>query len=307
MRRLSIILILPILLLLSLGVEAQELRATVEVNTDKIQGTNKDVFESLQTALNEYLNNTKFSSAQIAPNERVECRLILTVAEYADDRIKAELAVQSSRPVYNSTYTTTLLNFRDNKVEFDYRLGDNLIYNEMEPQNNLTAILDYYANLILAVDFDSFSQRGGEPFYERLNTIVRRAQSGGETGWKSFEDNRNRAALLATFTDPRIAVFRDMIYTYHRRGLDEMVTSPDKGREAITSTISSTLPAIFEADPMAFALTLFRDAKLDELVNIYSKSPQNEREGVAKILLEIYPTDRTRIADIKTPPDPNAR
>ncbi len=295
------------MMFLSFSIDAQELKATVEVNTDKIQGTNKDVFDALQTALNDYLNNTKFSSAQIAANERVECRLILTVAEYADDRIKAELAVQSSRPVYNSTYTTTLLNFRDNKVEFDFRLGDNLIYNEMEPQSNLTAILDYYANLILAVDFDTFSLHGGEPFYERLSSIVQRAQSGGETGWKTFEDNRNRAALLSTFTDPRTSVYRDLLYTYHRRGLDEMVISPDKGREAITETISSTLPALYEADPMAFSLTLFRDAKLDELVNIYSKSPQTEREGVAKILLDIYPTDRTRINDIKTPPDPNAR
>ncbi|MCM1029403.1 MAG: DUF4835 family protein [Pseudoflavonifractor sp.] len=300
------LLILCALMLAALpSLRGQELKAVVEVNTDKIQGTNKDVFESLQNALNDYLNNTKFSSAQIAANERVECRLILTVAEYADDRIKGELAIQSSRPVYNSTYTTTLLNFRDNKVEFDYRLGDNLIYNEMEAQSNLTAILDFYANLILAIDFDSFSPKGGQPFIERMSAIVQRAQSGGETGWKPFEDNRNRAALLATFTDVQMAPFRDLIYAYHRRGLDEMVTSPDKGRAAITETISTVLPALYEADPMAFAITLFRDAKLDELVNIYSKSPQAEREAVAKMLLDIYPTDRTRIADIKTPPDPN--
>lgn len=279
---------------------AQELRATVEINTDMIQGTNKDVFNSLREAIDDYLNTTRFSEAQIAPRERIECRLMLTVSEYADDHIKGELTVQSSRPVFNSSYTTNLLNIRDSKIEFDYRIGQPLVYNEMEQETNLNAILDYYANLILAVDFDSFSPKGGDPFYSRLSSIVQKAQSSGETGWRTFEDNRNRAAILAAFNDPSALPFREMIYVYHRRGLDEMATSPDKGREAITNSLEA-LRKINDADPMSMALIIFRDTKLDELVNIYSKSPQSERDIAAGILQPLYPTDRERIDLIKKP------
>lgn len=298
-------LLLSIISLLCLALpatNAQELRATVEINTDLIQGTNKDVFEALREAVDNYLNNTRFSQAQIAPVERIECRLMLTVSEYADDRVKGELTVQSTRPVYNSTYTSTLLNIKDSNVEFDFRTGEPLVYNEMEAATNLNAILDYYAYLILAVDFDSFSSRGGEPFFERLSTIVQKAQSSSEIGWKTFEDNRNRAAMLAAFTDPSTSAVRDMYYTYHRRGLDEMVTSPDRGRSAITESLGA-LDKVRDADPMSIALTIFHDTKLDELVNIYSRSPQSEREGVAKMLLELYPTDRDRIDLIKNPPE----
>lgn len=286
------------------AVNAQELRATVEINTDLIQGTNKDVFEALREAVDNYLNNTRFSRAQIAAVERIECRMMLTVAEYADDRIKGELTVQSTRPVYNSTYTSTLLNIKDSNVEFDFRKGEPLVFNEMEAATNLNALLDYYAFLILAVDFDTFSPRGGEQFFERLATIVQKAQSGSETGWKTFEDNRNRAAILAAFTDPSTSSVRDMYYAYHRRGLDEMFTAPDRGRSAITESLYA-LERVRDVDPMSIALTIFRDTKLDELVNIYSKSPQTERESVAKILTELYPTDRNRIDLIKNPPETN--
>ena len=160
----------------------QELKATVEINTDMIQGTNKDLFDALRESIDDYLNTTRFSQAQIAANERIECRLMLTVAEYADDHVKGELTIQSSRPVYNSTYSSTLLNIKDSKIEFDFRMGQPLVYNEMEAETNLNAILDYYAFLIMAVDFDSFSPRGGEPFYERLAALVQKAQSNGETG-----------------------------------------------------------------------------------------------------------------------------
>lgn len=294
--------IISLLYLALPAVNAQELRATVEINTDLIQSTNKDVFEALREAVDNYLNNTRFSQAQIAPAERIECRLMLTVSQYADDRVKGELTVQSTRPVYNSTYTSTLLNIKDSNVEFDFRIGEPLVYNEMEAATNLNAILDYYAYLILAIDFDSFSPRGGEPFFERLSTIVQKAQSSSEIGWKTFEDSRNRAAILAAFTDPSTSAVRDMYYTYHRRGLDEMVTSPDRGRSAITESLGA-LDKVRDAAPMSIALTIFHDTKIDELVNIYSKSPQSEREGVAKMLLELYPTDRDRIDLIKNPPE----
>lgn len=277
---------------------SQELNCTVEVNSQQVEGTNKSVFETLQEAMSTYMNETKFSNAIFSPNEKIECRIFLTVKEYTDDRIKGELQLQLSRPVYNSTYTTTLFNFRDTKVEFAYREGDPLIFNENTVENNLTAILDYYAYLFLAIDFDSFSPKGGQPFYDRAQSGVQQAQSIGEVGWRTFEDTKNRAAVLSSFTDTNTSGIRNLIYDYHRKGLDEMVTSPDKGRAVITESLKE-LKTVADNSPMSVALSLFRDSKLDELVNVYSKAPSSERDAAYDILQPIYPTESERLDKIK--------
>ena len=283
-----------------LGAQAQEFRATVEVNSQQIEGTNKNVFETLKEALNTYMNETKFSDATFSPNEKIECRLFFTIAEYSDDRMKGDLQVQLSRPVYNSTYTTTLFNFRDQKIEFDYREGDPLIYNESMSENNLTAILDYYANLLLAIDFDSFSPLGGQRFYDRAQSIVQQQQSSGEIGWRTFEDNKNRAAVLNSYTESNTSGIRNLLYNYHRKGLDEMVTSPDKGRAVITESLEE-MKKIGENAPISVALSILRDAKLDELVNVYSKAPDTERTKAYDILQPLYPTEQQRLDKIKNP------
>lgn len=295
--------ILPAILLciagsIGFGADAQELKCNVEVNSQKIEGTNKSVFESLKSSISDYLNENKFSTATFSPNERLECRFYLTVSEYVDDRIKGDIQVQLSRPVYNSSYTTTLLNFKDTRVEFDYKDGDPLVFNENEQQNNLTAILDYYAYLLLGIDFDSFSPGGGQPFFDKAQSVVQAAQSGGEIGWKAFEDTKNRAAVISVFTDANTAPIRDLLYKYHRKGLDEMVQSPDKGRATITESLKD-LQTIYKNAPMSVGLSMFRDAKLDELVNIYSKAPSSEREAAYEILQPIYPTETDRLEKIK--------
>ena len=277
---------------------AQELLCTVEVNTDQVNGTYKQVFETLQQAITEYMNTTVFTNTQIAANEKIECRLFFTVKEYTDDVVKGDLQIQSMRPVYNSSYTTTLINFRDTKVEFTYREGEPLVYSLNNMESQLTAILNFYAFLVIAVDFDSFSPKGGEPYFERLKQIVQMAQSSGETGWKAFEDTKNRSAVLASFTDAPASVIRDAMYQYHRQGLDLMSTSVDKGRASVTESLDA-IAKIYSAAPMPVALSMFKDAKLDELVNIYSKAPQREREAVYKLLEPIYPTERERLEQIK--------
>lgn len=279
---------------------AQELNCQVEVNSQSIQGTNKSVFETLQTAISEYFNDRKWTNAQFAPNEKIDCRFFLTVKEYDNDRIKGDLQVQLSRPVYNSTYTTTLFNFKDTKVEFDYREGNPLVFNENAIEDNLTAILNFYAYLFLALDFDSFSPNGGQPYFDRAATVVQMAQSGGEVGWRAFEDTKNRSAVLSSYTDPNAVGMRTLLYHYHRRGLDEMVTSPDKGRAAITESLKE-VEKLYKAAPMSVGLSIFRDSKLDELVNVYSKATQTEREEVYNLLQPIYPTDRERLDKIKNP------
>lgn len=279
---------------------AQELLCSVEINTGSIEGTYKSVFDELKQSITEYMNENKWTDAQFYPNEKIECRLFLTVKEYSDDRIKGDLQVQLSRPVYNSTYTTTLLNFKDNKIEFDYREGDQLIRNDNSWDSNLTGILDFYAYLFLALDFDSFSLRGGQPYLDKASSVVQMAQSSGEIGWKMFEDTKNRSAVLNSLTDANTGMIRDMNYQYHRKGLDEMVTSPDKGRAAITESLKA-IGQVYSNQPMSVALSMFRDAKLDELVNLYSKAPQNERDDVYELLRPIFPTDTERLDKIKKP------
>lgn len=294
------LLIIGIILFFNWRAQSQELLCTVDINTSAIEGTNKSVFETLQQAISEYFNETKWTNAIFSPNERIECRFFLTVRDYNNDRIKGDLQVQLSRPVYNSTYTTTLFNFKDTKVEFDYREGEPLIYNENTWTNNLLGLLDYYAYLFLALDFDSFSPNGGQPYFDKVATIVQQAQSSGEIGWRTFEDNKNRSAVLSAFTDANTSGMRDLLYQYHRKGLDEMVTSPDKGRGVITESLQN-LKKIYDQNPMSVALSIFRDSKLDELVNLYSKAPQNERDDVYDLLQPLYPTDRQQLEKIKKP------
>lgn len=280
---------------------AQELNCTVEINSDKVPGSNKSMFETLQSAINDYFNTTTFTNAKFSPNEKIECRFFLTINEVNDNTYTGDIQVQSIRPVYNSSYTTTLLNFKDSKVEFTYQEGEPLIFSENSMESQLTAILNFYAYLFLAIDFDSFSPRGGQPFFDRLAQIVQMAQSSGETGWRQFEDTKNRSAVLSAFTDQSTSGLRDMLYEYHRKGLDEMSVSPDKGRAGITNSLDY-LTKMYQVNPMSVGLSMFKDAKMDELVNIYSKAPQTERDRVYNLLKDIFPTEMERINNIKNPP-----
>lgn len=289
-----------IMLFLPVRAAAQELNCTVEVNTGSIEGTYKNTFDELKEKITEYFNDNKWTNTQFSPNEKIECRFFLTVKEYADDKIKGDIQVQLSRPVYNSTYTTTLLNFKDTRVEFDFREGDQLIRNDNSWDSNLTGILDFYAYLFLALDFDSFSLKGGQPYFDKASSVVQMAQSSGEIGWRAFEDTKNRSAVLSSFTDANTGVIREMNYQYHRKGLDEMVTSPDKGRAVITESLKA-IGEVYENAPMSVALSMFHDAKLDELVNIYSKAPQTERDAVYELLKPIYPADSERLEKIRKP------
>ena len=289
-----------LLLLAAPIVKGQELNCTVEFNTDQVSGTNKSVFETLREAVSDYMNTTVFTPAQFSTNEKIDCRLFFTIKEQSDDGvIKGDLQIQSSRPVYNSSYTTTLINFKDSKIDFTYQEGEPLNFTVNTMENQLTAILNFYAYLILAFDFDSFAPNGGEPYWERLKQIVQMAQSSGETGWKAFEDTKNRSAVLTAFTEGRGGeALRKMIYDYHRLGLDQMALSVDKGRASVTESLDA-INTVYSLQPMSVALSMFKDAKLDELVNVYSKAPAEERTKVYNLLQPIYPTDEQQLVKIK--------
>jgi hypothetical protein len=291
-----------IFILLSLAsspsLSAQELNCQVTVDFSQVQGTNTSVFKTLESAIADYVNTRKWTNTQISPAEKIECKMFFTIKTYEEPTMSGDLQVQSSRPVYNSSYTTTLLNFKDNKLEFDYQEGEPLIFSENSMESNLTAIINFYVYLILGMDFDSFSPRGGDPYYQLARNVVQMAQSSGESGWKAFEDNRNRNAVLNTFTEQSTAGLRDLLYEYHRTGLDEMSMSPDKGRAKITSTLDY-VKSVYETQPMAVGVSMFKDAKLDELVNLYTKAPEEERKRVYELLYSIYPTETQRLDMIK--------
>lgn len=285
---------------MAITANAQELNCTVEVNADQIQNSSKEVFETLEQAIAEYVNTNKWTNAQFAVNEKIECRMYFTIKTYDSDKFTGDLQVQSLRPVYNSSYTTTVLNFRDTNIEFTYIENEPLVYSELTMESNLTAIINFYCFMIIAMDFDTFSPEGGTPYYESAANIVRLAQSSGEAGWKAFEDNKNRSAVLSAYTDNATRGMRSILYNYHRLGLDQMAVSVDKGRATVTQCLEE-LKKVYDAAPMSVCLSIFRDSKLDELVNIYSEAGTTEKNKVYELLYPLYPTEGTKLNKIKEP------
>ena len=283
--------------------EATELLCEVEVNSDKITDGSREIFNELQEKVTDYMNTTKWTNAIFGTNEKIHCKLMFTISSWDNSSglMKGDLQIQSSRPVYNSSYTTAIINFKDAKVDFNFETGQQLVFSEMEMQDNLTAILNFWAYMIIALDFDTFELKGGDPYYELAANIVRMAQSTGESGWKAFEDNTNRNAVLSAFTDTQTSPIRDILYEYHRLGLDQMVVTVDKGRATITHTLEN-LGKIYQVAPLSVCLTMFKDSKLDELINIYSKANMTEKESVYEMLYQVYPSENTKLEDIKKTP-----
>jgi hypothetical protein len=275
--------------------QAQELNARVVVNSDKIQGTNKQVFTSLQTALTEFVNSHKWTDATFSANERIDCTMTIVINEQTDNNFKSEIQVQARRPVYNSGYATTILNFQDRQLDFEYVEFSPLEYTNNTLESNLTATVVYYIYLILGLDFDSFSAKGGSSFFQQAQQIVNLAQSQPSwNGWKAFDSDRNRHAIATALTENNSDTFREMWYNYHRKGLDEMAANADRGR----TTILEALPALEQlksARPSSVLLQIFSDSKLDEVIAIYSKANMQEKQAGFKMLSNLYPTASTRL------------
>ena len=276
-----------------------ELNARITINSDKIQGSDKQVFTTLQSALTEFVNNRRWTDATFAINERIDCSMTIIVNEQTDNSFKAEIQVQARRPVYNSSYSTTLFNHRDTEFDFEYVQFEQLEYTENTLSRNLTATIVYYIYIILGLDFDSFSPLGGKTYFDQAQQIVNIAQSQGTwNGWRAFEKDDNRHGLITALTDNTSEIFRNLWYTYHRKGLDEMAGNPDRGR----MTIIEALPALQEIKstrPTSVILRLFADAKLDEIVSIYSKATTQEKQEGYELLFNLYPTESTRLESLK--------
>lgn len=276
-----------------------ELNARITINSDKVQGSDKQVFTTLQEALMEFVNNRRWTDATFGINERIDCSFTIIINEQTDNSFTGEIQVQASRPVYNSSYTTNLFNFRDTELNFEYTQFEPLEYTENTLNSNLTATIVYYIYIILGLDFDSFSPLGGRVYFDQAQQIVNLAQSQGSwNGWRAFEKDDNRHGLITALTDNTSETFRNFWYTYHRKGLDEMAGNPDRGR----TTIIEALPALQEVKsvrPTSVLLRLFSDSKLDELVLIYSKATTQEKQAGYKMLFELYPTAGSRLESLQ--------
>lgn len=266
-----------LLICLSCGALAQDLNARVTVVAPKIQTTNKRIFQSLETAMKDFLNGRKWIIDPILPQERLDCSFVLNVTAWdGGSTFSGELQVQSSRPVFNSAYTTTLLNINDKDFDFTYNEGQTIDYSDQTFISNLSSVMAYYAYIIAGFDYDSFSLNGGSPYFALTQRVVINAQTSSYKGWKAFDDNINRYWLSENLNNKTYAPLRGVMYDYHRNGLDIMADNAAKGRKAI----AALLPTLAETDRTrlgAMFPLIFFTAKSDELVSIFSGADPQER------------------------------
>ena len=268
---------------------AQELNCSVRINHSQVQGSNKSVFETLETAITEFMNNKSWTELQFQKVEKIDCTLNITIKKYDESTnyFTGELLFQISRPVFNSSYSSTVFSMRDGSFNFTYKEYDPLEFNENNLDNNLTAMLAYYAYLFIGLDLDTFSELGGTEVLHMAENIVNNAQTIGDAGWKAFEDSKNRHAIINDYMETSLESFRSMMYKYHRLGLDEMASNADRGRAAISEAID-LLKESHSNKPLSQLPQIFTDYKRDEIVNIYSgHGTDKEKTTVADIVSNI--------------------
>ncbi len=271
----------------------QELRCNIQLVTTQIQGSNRSVTEALQTALYEFVNTRVWTNNVFTTEERIECNIMLNITGLTGNEFTGTLQVQSRRPVFNSVYNTTLINFQDKDLKFNYVEGEPLDFSDVAFTSNLTSIIAFYVYIILGMDYDSFSQNGGTPYFQKAETIVTNAQKSSERGWKAYEGNfRNRYWLVQNLLDDRYRGVREFTYKYHRLGLDRMSERPNEARADIADYLK-LLQDVYrrKPDPYLFLLQIIFDAKSNEWVEIFNKSTPDEKTRVVKILKEIDPSN----------------
>ena len=301
MMKKRFVLVFVLSLVLCLGARAQELNCRVKIVHSQIQGTNTSVFETLETAINEFMNNKEWTDLQFGQEERIECTMTITLTKYvpAENSFSGNLLFQCTRPVYNSSYSSTIISMRDENLNFTYKEYDPLEFNEMNIDNNLTATLAYYAYLFIGLDLDSFSKLGGTEVLHKVENIVNNAQNFGDSGWRPFDDSKNRHAIIYDYMDSSMQPFRELQYKYYREGLDEMAGNADRGRTAITEAIE-LLKTAHGNRPLSSLPQIFTDYKRDEIVSIYNgHGLDKEKTTVFDILSNINPSQGSEWAKIK--------
>lgn len=282
------------LIAMSIPMKAQELKCTISINSEQVQGSNKAVFTTLQQSMEEFVNTQRWTNMTFQEKERIECSMMIVVKSVQDNMFVCEFTCQSRRPVFGTTYTTPTLNIKDENFTFTYQEYDRMEFQPNTFTSNLTALVAYYCYLIIGHDMDSFAKLGGTPYFQVCEDIVTSAQSASldnaeMVGWKAFESNRNRYALTNNLMDEAFKKYRAYYYDYHRHGLDEMVNNVANGRARIAKDIK-VLKEAYNARPATYLVGTFLDAKSDELVNIFKSGTTDEKKMVYELLMDIDPT-----------------
>ena len=273
---------------------AQELNCTVTINSDQIEGSDKQVYETLKQGIEEYMNQNRWTNMTFAETEKIECSMLIVVKQVLGNSYSCEMTLQSRRPVYGTTYTTPLLNFKDNAFNFTYQEFDRIEWQQNQFTTNLTAMLAYYCYLIIGHDLDSYQRLGGTPCFRMCEEIVNACQSASmegseQKGWLAFDSNRNRYAMINNLQDEAFKKYRNFYYEYHRLGLDEMSGNVTNGRARIAEGLP-VLKEAYRARPATYVINTFLDAKADELVDIFRKGTDKEKKEVYDLLIDIDPT-----------------
>ncbi|WP_253945796.1 DUF4835 family protein [Xylanibacter rodentium] len=272
------------------GAYAQELQAKININHSQVGVTDVSVFENLKQTLEQFVNERQWTELQFQKNERIVCNFNITINKYdkTNNLFECTAMIQANRPVYNSQYTTTLYNNKDADFNFEFAQFDQLNYNDENVDNQLTALFAYYAYLIIGLDLDSFSPLGGTDVLQRCLYLVNNTQNLNFTGWKAFENSRNRFAIINDYMEEGMKPFRMLQYDYYRKGLDEMANNVERGRTEVTTALQQNLKQAHENKPLSLLPQIWTDYKKDELVNIYKgKGTQKEKESVYDILMGI--------------------
>lgn len=288
-----------IFLLISLNSFSQELNCKVYINSDEIGVSNKQVFVTLQEAISEYMNNTKWTNLAYRDQEKFNCSLTINILENSStNNYKGSLQLLVSRPVYNASYNTPILSFNDNDISFNYEEYQPLIYNENSFDSNLVSILTFYAYTILGFQGDTFAFKGGEIMFRSAENVVNQAQQGGASGWKQIDGNNTRYQLNENLLSPVYEPFRMAMYNYHIHGLDIMVDDSRTAKETISQSIIE-LEKIFDDRPNTFLIRVFMDTKGDEIVDIFSDGPRIETTQLRQVLSKIFPSFDPKWKEIK--------
>ena len=295
MKRVFAILLIALGCLLSFdAVQAQELQCDVRVSSNKVQGSDKTIYQNLQTSLYEFINNTKFTEINFRQAEKIECSMLVDVTSREGNYFTAEINLAPRRPVYKSNYNTPMFNYIDRRFYFEYTDGQTLDFNPNTYISNITSTIGFYVYLFLGLDFDSFSLNGGDPFFAIAETIAHAAPQdpGSENGWSST-GRQNRYAIISDINNPTYQPLRQFIYDYHRQGLDKMAEKPDDARESMLNAIAQ-LQGIYERNPMCYFLQLLIESKRDEIIQVYSQGDMKIRTEAANIMKTIDPSQSSR-------------
>jgi len=286
------------LLIASVNSFAQELRCNVTVSAQRIQGANQNLFQTMQSDIYEFMNNRKWTDHVYSYDEKLKCNIMILLDEQISaDEFRGSIQVQLTRPIFDASIETTILNIKDNDFRCKYVEFQPLEFNETSNRENLTNILAFYAYVILGYSYDTFALEGGTPFFEKAQAVVNNSQNLPVKGWKSFESERNRYWLLENILNKSYSDFRRCMYNYHRNGLDLMSQRAEEGRANIAESLRD-LQKVFRKRPSTYILQMFFDSKVDELINIFSKSFPDERNRVLTILNEIDPSNGSKYARI---------